>query len=129
MRPGEQDGVDYIFVSKEQFELWIEAGEMLEHALVYGQYKVRPPALPLAPGPLCSRASKPRTQAHTVTPISWGGGGLATRALKKRGVDELQSWYSIDCCSLYLITGLGGVLWPNVGCCKCPDNTLVGADW
>jgi len=39
MRPGEQDGVDYIFVSKEQFELWIEAGEMLEHALVYGQYK------------------------------------------------------------------------------------------
>jgi guanylate kinase len=40
MRPGEVDGVDYIFVSKEKFEQWIANDEMLEHALVYGQYKV-----------------------------------------------------------------------------------------
>lgn len=38
-RPGEADGVDYIFVSKEQFEQWIAQGELLEHAVVYGEYK------------------------------------------------------------------------------------------
>uniref|UniRef100_A0A7S1X685 guanylate kinase n=1 Tax=Tetraselmis chuii TaxID=63592 RepID=A0A7S1X685_9CHLO len=44
MRPGEVDGVDYIFVSKEKFEQWIANDEMLEHALVYGQYKGIPRA-------------------------------------------------------------------------------------
>ncbi|GMH33205.1 hypothetical protein BSKO_01039 [Bryopsis sp. KO-2023] len=39
MRPGEVDGVDYIFVTKEKFEEWISNGEMLEHAIVYGEYK------------------------------------------------------------------------------------------
>ena len=31
--------MDYIFVSKDQFEEWIRAGELLEWALVYGDYK------------------------------------------------------------------------------------------
>ena len=39
MRPKEVDGVDYIFVSKEQFEQWIDEDELLEHAVVYGEYK------------------------------------------------------------------------------------------
>ena len=39
MRPKEVDGVDYIFVTKEKFESWIKADELLEHALVYGEYK------------------------------------------------------------------------------------------
>ncbi len=39
MRPGEQHGVDYLFVSKGQFEDWIERGLLLEYALVYGEYK------------------------------------------------------------------------------------------
>lgn len=39
MRPTEEDGVDYIFVSKKQFEAWIKDGRLLEHALVYGEYK------------------------------------------------------------------------------------------
>lgn len=39
MRPGEQNGVDYFFVSKEQFEEWIAQGALLEHAVVYGEYK------------------------------------------------------------------------------------------
>ncbi len=37
-RPGEQDGVDYHFVSKEDFEGMIEKGEILEHAVVFGHY-------------------------------------------------------------------------------------------
>lgn len=31
-RPGEVDGVNYFFVSREQFEIFIENGEMLEYA-------------------------------------------------------------------------------------------------
>jgi guanylate kinase len=38
-RPGEVDGVDYFFVSKEKFEAMIQADELLEHAWVYGEYK------------------------------------------------------------------------------------------
>lgn len=38
-RPGEVDGKDYIFVSKEEFLKMIEKNELLEYALVYGDYK------------------------------------------------------------------------------------------
>lgn len=38
-RDYEQDGVDYFFYSKETFEAMIEAGEFLEHARVYSDYK------------------------------------------------------------------------------------------
>jgi len=38
-RPGERDGYDYHFVSKERFEEMIAQGELLEWAEVYGHYK------------------------------------------------------------------------------------------
>jgi guanylate kinase len=38
-RPGEADGVDYFFVSSAEFERMLEADELLEHAIVYGQHK------------------------------------------------------------------------------------------
>ncbi len=38
-RPGEVHGVDYFFVSLSEFEGLIQNGELIEHALVYGQYK------------------------------------------------------------------------------------------
>ncbi len=38
-RPDEIDGVDYHFLSRERFEAGIRAGEFLEYALVYGDYK------------------------------------------------------------------------------------------
>ena len=37
-RPGEQDGREYHFVSKEAFEEGIKAGEFLEYAVVHGNY-------------------------------------------------------------------------------------------
>ncbi len=38
-RQGETDGRDYHFVSDPEFERMIRDGEMLEHAIVYGQHK------------------------------------------------------------------------------------------
>lgn len=34
-RPGEEDGIDYYFVSHERFREMIEQGELLEHAVVF----------------------------------------------------------------------------------------------
>ena len=38
-RPGEIEGFDYNFVSREEFESMIAADELLEHAVVSGEYK------------------------------------------------------------------------------------------
>ncbi|CAN6301088.1 unnamed protein product [Urochloa humidicola] len=38
-RPGEVDGKDYYFITKEEFLTMIERDELLEYALVYGEYK------------------------------------------------------------------------------------------
>jgi guanylate kinase len=38
-RPDEVDGVDYIFVSMSEFAEMIERQELLEYAIVYGDYK------------------------------------------------------------------------------------------
>jgi len=43
-RPNEIDGVDYHFVSETEFTEMIGRGELLEHAIVYGQYKGIPKA-------------------------------------------------------------------------------------
>lgn len=43
-RPGEVDGKDYFFVSREEFDGLIAADELLEHSLVYGEYKGIPKA-------------------------------------------------------------------------------------
>jgi len=38
-RPGETHGVDYFFVSENEFKRMIDEDELLEHALVYGEHK------------------------------------------------------------------------------------------
>jgi guanylate kinase len=38
-RADEVDGVDYYFVTTEEFVTLLEQGELLEHAVVYGDYK------------------------------------------------------------------------------------------
>jgi len=38
-RPGEVHGVDYFFLTTEEFTGMIEQDELLEHAIVYGQHK------------------------------------------------------------------------------------------
>ena len=43
-RPGEREGVDYLFVSKERFEEMIEKGELIEHTTFNGNYYGTPKA-------------------------------------------------------------------------------------
>jgi guanylate kinase len=43
-RPGEVDGVDYHFVSEAEFTEMVVSGELIEHAVVYDQYKGIPKA-------------------------------------------------------------------------------------
>ena len=43
-RPGEVDGIDYIFVSHDEFARMIENDELLEYAIVYNDYKGIPKA-------------------------------------------------------------------------------------
>jgi guanylate kinase len=38
-RKGEREGVDYFFLTREQFETMIEQDQLIEHALVYDDYK------------------------------------------------------------------------------------------
>jgi len=38
-RLSEQEGVDYFFVTLDEFEHQVERGDFLEHAMVYGQHK------------------------------------------------------------------------------------------
>lgn len=35
--PSERDGVDYFFISREEFQKWIDEGRFLEHAQVFGR--------------------------------------------------------------------------------------------
>ena len=43
-RPGEIDGKDYLFVTKERFEEMIEKGELIEHATFNNNYYGTPKA-------------------------------------------------------------------------------------
>ncbi|MCC5959341.1 MAG: guanylate kinase [Rhodobacteraceae bacterium] len=64
-RPGEVDGREYYFRSREDFTAMIDAGEMLEHAEVFGNYYGSPK------GPV----EHAMAQGHdTLFDIDWQGG-------------------------------------------------------
>ncbi|HQU66596.1 MAG TPA: guanylate kinase [Albidovulum sp.] len=64
-RPGEIDGRDYWFRTKAEFEAMVEAGEMLEHAEVFGNFYGSPK------GPVEAAAAEGR---DTLFDIDWQGG-------------------------------------------------------
>jgi guanylate kinase len=49
MRPGEVEGRDYRFVSEAEFQRMVRDGELIEHAVVYGQLKGVPRDAVLGP--------------------------------------------------------------------------------
>jgi len=64
-RPGETDGVEYYFKTKPEFTAMIEAGEMLEHAEVFGNFYGTPKA------PVAAAMAEGR---DTIFDIDWQGG-------------------------------------------------------
>ncbi|PTX03732.1 guanylate kinase [Pararhodobacter aggregans] len=64
-RPGETDGVEYFFKSKSEFTAMVAAGEMLEHAEVFGNFYGTPK------GPVAAAMTEGR---DTLFDIDWQGG-------------------------------------------------------
>lgn len=64
-RPGEQDGREYYFRSRAQFEAMVAEGQMLEHAEVFGNFYGSPR------GPVEQAMAEGR---DTVFDIDWQGG-------------------------------------------------------
>ena len=64
-RPAEVDGTDYWFCSRAAFETMVAAGEMLEHAAVFGNLY----GSPMAPGVAAMEAGR-----DTLFDIDWQGG-------------------------------------------------------
>ncbi|MCU9846824.1 guanylate kinase [Defluviimonas sp. WL0024] len=64
-RPGEEDGREYYFRSRPEFEAMVEAGEMLEHAEVFGNLYGSPRA------PVETAMAEGR---DTIFDIDWQGG-------------------------------------------------------
>jgi guanylate kinase len=72
-RPGEEDGREYYFRSREQFESMVKSGDMLEHAEVFGNLY----GSPRAPVQVAMEAG-----TDTVFDIDWQGGQQIAQAMR-----------------------------------------------
>ena len=70
-RPGETDGVEYVFKSKAEFEAMVTSGDMLEHAEVFGNFY----GTPKAPVVEAMNAG-----GDTLFDIDWQGGQQVRRS-------------------------------------------------
>ena len=88
-REGETDGVDYYFYSVPQFQAMIEAGDLLEHALVYGDWK----GVPVGPVRAALNAEKDvlmRTDVQGARHIKSVVPGTITIFVSPPSIDELH---------------------------------------
>ena len=75
-RAGEQEGREYLFKSRAQFEAMVEAGEMLEHAEVFGNLY----GTPRAPVEAAIAAGR-----DVLFDVDWQGGQQIRKSDLKRG--------------------------------------------
>ncbi len=71
-RPGEEDGREYYFRSREAFEQMVATGEMLEHAEVFGNFYGSPK------GPVVANME---SGVDTLFDIDWQGGQQIKQAM------------------------------------------------
>ena len=76
-RPGEEDGVHYYFKPRDSFESMVAAGEMLEHAEVFGNFYGSPK------GPVQTAMDEGR---DTLFDIDWQGGQQIRNSVLGRDV-------------------------------------------
>ena len=101
-RPGEVEGVNYFFMTTEQFDELIDSGQMLEHATVHGTNKYGTPRQPveqaLAAGKLVIleidiqgarqvKAAMPSARTIFIAPPSWDE---LVRRLTSRGTETAE---------------------------------------
>lgn len=72
-RPGEQDGREYYFKTRETFEEMVKSGQMLEHAEVFGNFYGSPR------GPVEQAMAEGR---DTLFDIDWQGGQQIKQAMR-----------------------------------------------
>jgi len=94
-RSGEMEGREYYFRSREEFEAMIAAGEMLEHAEVFGNLYGSPM------GPVLEATAIGR---DVIFDIDWQGGqqirnsALAEDGRMQKSRDEISHWAEYDYC-------------------------------
>ena len=76
-RPGERDGVEYFFRTRAEFDSMVAAGEMLEHAEVFGNFY----GTPKAPVEAAAREGR-----DTLFDIDWQGGQQIRRSALAKDV-------------------------------------------
>ena len=76
-RPGETDGVEYLFTARDEFARMVDAGEMLEHAEVFGNFYGSPK------GPVEAAMQAGR---DTLFDIDWQGGQQVRRSALAKDV-------------------------------------------
>ncbi|MCV2865688.1 guanylate kinase [Albidovulum sediminicola] len=76
-RPGEEDGREYYFRTRAEFEAMVAAGEMLEHAEVFGNFYGSPK------GPVEAAMNEGR---DTLFDIDWQGGQQIRRSALAKDV-------------------------------------------
>ena len=101
-RPGELDGVDYFFLTEDEFKLLIETDQMLEYAIVHGKHYYGTPRQPVEnaiasgkhvlleidiQGARLVKAARPETKTIFIAPPTWDD--LVAR-LRGRGTESVE---------------------------------------
>jgi guanylate kinase len=101
-RPGEVDGVDYFFLTEDEFKLLIETDQMLEYAIVHGKHYYGTPRQPVEnaiasgkhalleidiQGARLVKSARPETKTIFIAPPTWDD--LVAR-LKGRGTESVE---------------------------------------
>lgn len=111
-RPGEVDGVDYYFLTPEEFDVLVETGQMLEYAVVHGSNRYGTPRTPVQTalnegkivlleidiqGARQVKAAMPEARLVFIAPPSWDelvkrlqGRGTETEAEQKRRLESAR---------------------------------------
>ena len=101
-RPGELDGVDYFFLTEDEFKLLIETDQMLEYAIVHGKHYYGTPRQPVESaiaagkhvileidiqGARLVKLARPETTTIFIAPPTWED--LVAR-LRGRGTESVE---------------------------------------
>ena len=101
-RPGELDGVDYFFLTEDEFKLLIETDQMLEYAIVHGKHYYGTPRQPVEnaiasgkhvlleidiQGARLVKSARPETKTIFIAPPTWDD--LVAR-LRGRGTESVE---------------------------------------